>query len=559
MNKYELSIIIYISLFLVSCKSNINDLMLERLINLDILIEEDLESTSDSLKQIQYSKLNKFNKAYYGLIKTIVDDKYYMDFKNDSLIQESQKYFYSYNNGTDLHIRSLIYQGIVLYRIGVRDSTAFIPLKYAESLYSKQTNQSTSTGWLMYCHLGKIHSDKTNYSISNNYYLLALNIALKENNPSRIFDTKLALFWNNMKMERFDSAYTYLQELEESQTKSIDEEYYLLNASSAYLSFQNNHMDALNINKKRIKLIPHVKDKPDIFRSYYSICDDYLNLGMLDSAMIYIEKSIAHVTDTNYVLNYLLYEKAAHILEMQGNYVSANSYIKESVEIRNKTVSKEIDISILELETKYNHAESENKALRAEATTRAAALIILILILCIVLLINHLNRKRRKNKIEKDIIENEKKTIELNKKISEAESTALRIENEKLELTNKVYGQMLNQFFILENELRKIADKSKLSNPDFAEKIEELRNIMSKSLIEKFDEEITSSKFWIMTGIYVPTNLNKSERFMLFLIYCNISNSNMAIILKTSPSSVRSRKSILKNKLLISGLDTSYF
>ena len=306
-------------------------------------------------------------------------------------------------------------------------------------------------------------------------------------------------------------------------------------------------------------MAPYIKEKPEMFRLYYSISDDYINLNQPDSALLYIEKSIEYITDSNYVLNYLLYEKAAEISEVQNNYIVANDYRKKSMEFRNKTISQERNITILELEKKYNHAEAENRVIKEKAKSRLYILMTLLLLLTTFILINYLHQNKKKNQLKVKVIESEKEAESLKRIISDTELERLRVENEKKDLTNDLYNQILKQFFELENGLREIADKSKLSNPDFADKIEELRNTMSKNIIDQFAYKVDKMQFGQVSGVFLSDKLNNSELLMYFLISCNLTNKELSIIFRSTPSSIRSRKHLLKNKMIELGADTSLF
>lgn len=551
--------ILLISLLLAACSHERNEIMLLHLQQLDSVLDYNPEAIKDSLQQINISDLSQSNRVYHNLLKTIADDKTYFDFTSDSLINDVEKHLHRHQMGSEFHIRSLIYQGIVRYRMGVTDSTVFLPLKEAEKLYANLESTNPKIGYMLYYHLGSIIEDNGNAKHATNYYKKTLQMAEAEKNPSHVFDCTLVLFWNQMRVEEHDTAEYYLNQLEKHPGKSVNEEYYFLNAQSAYLNSQDRNAEALEINKKRVNLAPKLKGKPEIFKLYYSISDDYLKLNQPDSALLYIEKSVNHIADSNYVLNYKLYEKAAQISERQNNYVAANDYRKKSMDFRNKTISQEKNTTILELEKKYNHAEAENKVIKEKAKNRIYILFVSILLVMLLALYNHLKDKKKRSLLIINSINKEKEAQELRSKLLEHEAESLRTEYEKKELTNELYNQMLNQFFKLENELRDIADKSRLSNPDFADKIEELRNTMSKNLIESFAEKITHKQFAILTGISLPDNISKSELLMLFLISCNITNKELAIVFRTTPPSIRSRKHLLKNKMIELGADTSFF
>jgi hypothetical protein len=123
---------VLILLLFVSCNRGHHQAMLIRLQQWDALLEEQPQDIKDSLLTLNFHGLSRANQAYYGLLKTISDDKTYTDFTSDSLINNVQSYFNRHRKGSDNHIRSLAYQGIVRYQMGNADSIAFTPMKEGE-------------------------------------------------------------------------------------------------------------------------------------------------------------------------------------------------------------------------------------------------------------------------------------------------------------------------------------------------------------------------------------------------------------------------------------------
>lgn len=123
----------------------------------------------------------------------------------------------------------------------------------------------------------------------------------------------------------------------------------------------------------------------------------------------------------------------------------------------------------------------------------------------------------------------------------------------------KIYARMLAQFFLIEKRLRSLANKERSKKPDFADFIDQLLKSMTKNLIDNFTRDISSEKFEELTGITLPRSINKSELLLFFLIFCGIPNRDIAVLLKTSTASIRTRKSLLKNKLKEAGIDISFF
>ena len=156
-------------------------------------------------------------------------------------------------------------------------------------------------------------------------------------------------------------------------------------------------------------------------------------------------------------------------------------------------------------------------------------------------------------------LEEEKRKTETDKKLAEARANILHLEVEKQHLTMNVYNMMLHQFFLLEKQLISLADKTRKTKPDFSDFIDEVRTSMNKNLIDGFAKNMSETKFHELTGITLSSKINKSELLMLFLTYCGVSNKNLAVVFRTTPESIRSRKNQLKNKLLSLNISTSFF
>lgn len=504
-------------------------------------MEKHPETITDSLRKLNPGQLSPSNRAYHGLLKTIADDKAYAQFTSDSLINEVVRYYGKHRRGTNGHIRSLIYQSVVRYRMGITDSTVLVPLKEAEKIFYTQPDREPSIGCLLNFFLGSVHEKNRNFTIATEYRQKALQCAKAEKNPDHIFDSYLALFWNSMKLENLDRGKAYLDTLDIISPGSADNEYFLLNAQSVYYATQELYDQALEKEKEQVKLAPFLKEKTDIFRTYYSISQQYHYLGQLDSAKLYALRSIEHISDPGYELNYLLFENVADIAEKQGDYKMANGYRKEASIARKESLAKQRNMQVLQLEKQYNHSEAENKALRAEASKRIAVIVILCLILLLALSAIYIQKRNNRAKLEKMEMEKERR------------------KNKQQQFTMKLYNQMLAQFFLIEKELAALANKERRMKPDFADFIEELLKSMSKNLIDGFSRDISVKKFEELTGIPLPGGINKSELLMFFLICCGLTNRDIAIIFRANVASIRTRKNQLKNKLKESGIDTSFF
>ena len=144
-----------IFLFL-SCGEERNDPIYTRLQQWDTLLSAHPEAVQDSLQTIDPEHLSHAQNAYYGLLKTISDDKTYIDFTSDSLINEVEQYYNIHERAQIHHVRSLLYLAIVRYRMGISDSTVMTPLKEAENYFHHQQDQSPEIGYMIHYYLGEV-------------------------------------------------------------------------------------------------------------------------------------------------------------------------------------------------------------------------------------------------------------------------------------------------------------------------------------------------------------------------------------------------------------------
>lgn len=558
---YKVAFIYFILLLLVvSCRQKQDTSSDKRMQQWEAIMETNPEAVRDSLQSINSEKLAGASKAYYSLLKTISDDKTYVDFLSDSLIKETESYYHKHANKSNLHIRSLVYLSIVRSRLGMTDSTVLVPLKEAEIIFEQQNEQNPSIGYLLNYFLGEVHHENSNFSTASKYFKRALQFSKEENNSAHTFDSYMAMFWNSMKHEEFNEGKEYLDTLEMLSSKDVNDKYFLLNAQSVYYDTQNMYEKSLEKEKEMLLLAPFVKGSSDIFRLYYSISEQYFNINQLDSSKVYGIKAIESITDSTYQLNYLLYENVARIAESQKDYQLANHYLNYAALVRENTIEKEKDVHILELEKQYDLSQSENKALKAESKNRISIIIILCLIILLIVSVFYIQTRKIKASQKLKMADEEKRKIEIEKRLVEAQANVLRIENERKQLAENIYSLMLNQFFSIENQLRSIGDKSRRTKPDFADFIEETRASLTKNLVEEFAQNISEAKFYELTGISLPENkINKNEILMLFLIHCGVSNNNLASVFRTSTASIRSRKNQLKNKMLLLNIENPFF
>ena len=176
-----------IFLFL-SCGEERNDPIYTRLQQWDTLLSAHPEAVQDSLQTIDPEHLSHAQNAYFGLLKTISDDKTYIDFTSDSLISEVEQYYKDHERTSFYHIRSLLYQAIVRYRMGISDSTVMTPLKDAETYFHYQQDQSPETGFMIHYYLGEVLTGNAQSKLALPYYQKSLDFAKTLKSKRHLYD-----------------------------------------------------------------------------------------------------------------------------------------------------------------------------------------------------------------------------------------------------------------------------------------------------------------------------------------------------------------------------------
>lgn len=532
-----------IAMLLLACSRGDDNIVHEHLSRLDAMLDEQPQAVSDSLKRLNPESLSRGNRAYFGLLKTISGDKTYTEFTSDSLINGVERYYNRHGNGTDAHIRSLVYQGIVRYRMGITDSTMLIPLKQAEHLFKKRKELNPSIGYLMNYYLGEILEVKNDKANANKYYKTALSFAQQEKNDKHRFDAYLTLFWNEMMQENSMKGKLYLDTLNSFTNLTTENTYFLLNAESVYYNSIEEYNNALEAEKQQLKLLVDMPYQIDKSKIYYSISDRYSNLMQLDSALYYAKLSVNHITDSTYKLNYLLYQNVADIAEKQHDYSTANQYRKNAAEIRDKNIEHETDKSLLELERKYNLTEAENKTLKAQQQSRLFIAFTLIAILLAILFYLYFSKQRTLAAARNQQLEAEKR---------EAQTRALLIQQraETQEQMLGVYGSFLQQYALQQQSVREMAAKVRSKNSALADRYEENLKELNRQFAALTARMFTPEKLQEQLHLSsVPLFLNQSDCLTLFMLAAGTENVHIASLLNTTPETFKVRKAKLKKKI----------
>lgn len=537
-----------------SCNGGDDELMYQRLSYWDRMVDSVPQIVSDSLQAVDPRGLDRGTKAYYNLLKIISDDKTYVNFTNDSLINAVTDYYRSHDPGNRNYIRALAYQGIVRTRMGVRDSTVFEPLREADRLFASMPSPDPSLGYLINYFLGNINYNNRNYEYADEYFRKTLDYARQERDSIHLFDTYLALYWNEMVPERIEKGKLYLDTLSTFYNRLPGKDYFILNAQSVYYDVIGQPEKALEKEKEILRITFKQKENVELSRLYYTISYRYVVLEQLDSAMLYAQMAIDCIEDSTYRQNYLFYENVANIAEKQGNFPLSNKYLRDAFALYHQSVSDRLDTRIAELEKQYDLSEAENEALRIRQQNLRVVIGALILAIALIFILMYAWKARRTSRLKL-------LNAEFRMQQQEVQARILREEAGKRKWLLQIYSHISERLAFLQGEVETLTQRYITSHPKVYKEMEKLLKNANTDL-----KDITKALATDEETFYAYTHLkddegvfNTTEKMMLMLLACDADNRQLATFMNTSLESVRVRKSQLKKKMQEKNMDTSIF
>ena len=534
-----------IILYLASCNQDNNIKMERRLNSLDVVMDSLPYQVSDSLKTIDIDDLSRSNQVYYNLLKVISDDKTYVNFTSDSLINSVVYYYNNYTSDNKNLIRSLAYQGIVRTRMGVRDSTVYEPLREADRLLEIMTPPDPSLGYLINYFLGNIHYNNRNYTSADNYFQRTLNFARLENDSIHLFDTYLAIYWNEMQRKQYDQGKQYLDTLSAFYNNLPGKDYFILNAQSLYFDIIGEPEEALKREKEKLSLFRKQDEIIDPSRVYFNISDRFVSLNELDSAMLYGQLALDMVQDNTFKESYLYYQNVANIAEKQGNYVLSNKYLKSSFDLLNQSVKDRLDTQIAEMEKRYDLAEAENVILRTRQQSLIIIIVALTLLLFVSIVLMNMRKARKEAKLQLMLSESR---VE-----QQVQQAALMSEEAgKRKWLIQLYSNISDRLTFLQGEFEKLTQRYVSSHPKV---YKDMQLILKNTDTDLRDINKTLSPdnetFFAYTHLNDENGVfNGNEKMLLMLLACDADNKQLATFLNTTVESIRVRKSQLKRKMI---------
>lgn len=311
----------------------------------------------DSLRMIVPEDLSSMDEALYCLLHTCLSDKLLKDFSDDSIISVSVKTYGKEKDVVNL-FRSMVYQGVVRYRIDDSDTTSFLILKEAERLASLTNDDEGSLfrmKGLLYGTLGRILENEGNSLSAGEYLKKGMGYYQKCGDLNNYIVDRLELAWSEMNYMHYDEVEKTLSDID---TTAIPD--YLksavYNTYSTIYHEQKLYKKSIDFRKKQMAIDRKLGGDADI-SDLYSLSCSYLYVHP-DSAMSYSSKMLELTGPDDSNVSYY-YQQFAEVAASTGRYRIAYDSLLLSWHYLENKIDEASAKKIEELEKKYNYSKFE--------------------------------------------------------------------------------------------------------------------------------------------------------------------------------------------------------
>jgi|GEM_PF-4237115 hypothetical protein len=510
-------------------RSESQEAFYKRLMSIDNMIESSPEAAMDSLKAINRSEFSGLNSGYYGLLETITKDKNHILFDNDSTITAVVAW-YSKSKDSYNYTRALLYNGIVKHRINEQDTLAYTLIKEAEKIADINNVKNRPLRAMIYSYLGIINGLKKNFQEAIAYYNLSASYYKDMGNLDNYVIVMCDIVWAEMAMGRAEEAIKVIDSMSMIDSLSLNTKLCIYNAYAGYYSLIGDYRAALNYTKKRIISSNNAEIMNGLV---YSISRYYINLNMLDSALVYCQMLDRLLeTKENNTEEEAYYRHISNVYKLAGNNEKGFDFLVKAYMSLRRSTSERSAKRVLELEKQYDLSEKDLQLERERNKIIIQQWVMLMLITITIFGSLVISMRIRLNKKELQMVEARMRNKDLI--------------NELLKISSKTLPNMLDEISSLSESLRSRSDR--LSN--------EFKYALNR-LKMRYRDEIYSFVEDKFSKIETPKikqdeflQLNSTEKLVLFLLYQDYTIKEVAHILNTTESSVRAQKSRLKKYFL---------
>ena len=526
--------IVSITLIMLSCSRDFRkaEKVLKRAEN---IVEEHPDSALSLLETIRNPYLlTKEQYAKYVLRLVQAKDKCDRDISTDTLIFQARDYFQIKSNLNELAFAEF-YCGRVLQTKGNRSEAVKAYLD-AGTLARELNNKGLIGLSEFYC--GLLNYDQHLFDEAIIHLKEAtLNFSQTEGkNKNQVVPYNY--IGNSFLLKQLpDSAFFYYNKglfLAKQYNDSANELRIVQNMGVAYLKLGNTKQAKESL-KMALSLSSGESQKA---KAYLNLADVYYREGSKDSALFYLDHSL-RLADNNASLLANVYRLFSKIEATAGNYQQAMTYNELYTKYLAKVLEEKKDISILDIQKKYNFEllENANNRLLIERQWIFICLFLVVVTACWVVYYNRAKNREAMLIAEQHIFQLKeivKKRVGSNVKNNELRKTLIK----QLDIVKKIS--------LIESYLK---GDEKIKGKEVLKKVNEIIygqedynwsvfNEMANALYDNYLERLRN----------LFPDLSETELLICCLSKIGLNNMEISLLIKTTQNAVQKRKSVIRQK-----------
>jgi len=386
----------------------------------------------------------------------------------------------------------------------------------------------------MYCYLGIINASKKNYQEAIDYYNLSANYYRDLGNLDNYVIVMCDIAWAEMAMGRANEAIELINSAAQIDPLSFDAELYIDNAYTGYYSRIGDYKAALSYTKKRMSLSNNAEIELDRKGLVYSISKYYINMNMLDSALVYCEiLNNSLDPEGNDIGEDAYYRHISNVYKLVGNEEKAFDFLVRAYMSLRQSTSEQSAKRVLELEKQYDLSKKDLQ-LEIERNKIIIQRWIILMFITITIFGSIIIYMRiRLDKKEMQMVEARMRNKDLI--------------NELLKISSRTLPNMLDEISSLSESLRSRSDR--LSN-EFKYALNGLKMRYRDEIYSFIENKLSTIESPIIEREEF-LQLNSTEKLVMFLLNQEYTIKEVAYILNTTESSVRAQKSRIKKYFFV--------
>ncbi len=360
-----------------------------------------------------------------------------------------------------------MYMGMCTGRLG--DFKAALNF-YHEALPLLETTKNISLQMKLYSNIAGVYFDQLDYKMAIEFFQKTLAMAIKNHDYKVIGQTynNIGSALSNLKKEK-EAKLSYLKAVEYNLLSGNKHNlgYNYMNLASSELA-DDNTVQAKKYNAEALAIFTEFKDPYSIVSCMCVDGDILIKERKYDEAVKLFERIVVMGEKTGSpLLMERTYKQMSNAYELAGNMKQSLIYLKKYIETKDSIINNEIREEVtkkqlyyefdkkrladsLEAQSKQNYLTQEVENNKRSASLQRNISIISLVSLCIVaILAFYIYRGLKKNKFASNIIEAQKRIVEVkNKEILDSINYAKRIQGAILP-SDRVVKNYFNDSFIL--------------------------------------------------------------------------------------------------------------